>query len=64
VLGVSAYSQAAQGWARGNPIGIHGTNEPWSVGHAASHGCVRVPNAVAARLVGMVAAGTPVEIRA
>jgi lipoprotein-anchoring transpeptidase ErfK/SrfK len=28
-------------------VGIHGTDEPWSIGHSESHGCIRmqVPNA-------------------
>jgi lipoprotein-anchoring transpeptidase ErfK/SrfK len=25
-------------------IGIHGTNDPASIGHAASHGCIRLAN--------------------
>src|SRR5579872_4046684 len=33
-LGVSAYSDVLTGWAQGGPIGIHGTNEPWSIGRA------------------------------
>ena len=40
--------------------GIHGTPEPSKVGHAQSHGCVRLTNWDAARLAALVAPGTPV----
>lgn len=42
--------------------GIHGTNKPWSVGRAVSHGCVRMYNTHAAQLYGAVTVGTPVFI--
>ncbi len=37
--------------------GIHGTNEPRSIGRAESHGCVRLTNWDAAKLAGMVKTG-------
>jgi lipoprotein-anchoring transpeptidase ErfK/SrfK len=40
--------------------GIHGTPEPGHVGHAESHGCVRLTNWDAARLASLVKPGTPV----
>ena len=43
-------------------IGIHGQNEPWSIGQAASNGCVRLPNDVITRLAGLLPLGTPVTI--
>jgi lipoprotein-anchoring transpeptidase ErfK/SrfK len=45
-----------------NGVGIHGTNEPWSIGSAASHGCIRmrVPDVIA--LFDRVPLGTPVLI--
>ncbi len=43
--------------------GIHGTPEPSLVGHAESHGCVRLTNWDAAELAKIVAAGTPVIFR-
>jgi lipoprotein-anchoring transpeptidase ErfK/SrfK len=43
--------------------GIHGTNMPWSVGHAASHGCIRLRNHDAERLFGMLRVGDLVKIR-
>jgi len=42
--------------------GIHGTDETWSIGHAVSHGCVRmlIPDVI--DLYDRVAVGTPVYI--
>ena len=45
-------------------IGIHGTNQPDSIGTSASHGCVRVPNEVITALAGNIPLGTPVTITA
>jgi lipoprotein-anchoring transpeptidase ErfK/SrfK len=61
-VGVSAFSNVLTGWAQGGPIGIHGTNEPWSIGHTDSNGCIRLPNAVIRRLFKQVLSGTPVII--
>ena len=62
VLGISAFSNVLTDWADGGPIAIHGTNEPWSIGRAASNGCVRVRNAMLRRLFAVTPAGTPVVI--
>ena len=43
--------------------GIHGTNAPRSVGHAASHGCIRLRNRDVERLFNMLRVGDTVEIR-
>lgn len=42
--------------------GIHGTNEPWSIGSAASHGCIRmlVPDVI--QLYGVTPLGAPVYV--
>jgi lipoprotein-anchoring transpeptidase ErfK/SrfK len=61
-LGVSAYSNVLTSWTQGGPIGIHGTNEPWSIGRAVSNGCIRLPNAVLRRVFAATLAGTPVVI--
>lgn len=45
----SAYSKLSD-WPGGGVVGIHGTNRPWLIGQAVSHGCVRVPNDGALRL--------------
>ena len=62
VLAVSAFSNVLQGWTAGGPIAIHGTNAPWTIGRAASHGCVRVPNETLMRLFAATPGGTPVVI--
>jgi lipoprotein-anchoring transpeptidase ErfK/SrfK len=41
--------------------GIHGTPEPQTVGHTASHGCVRLTNWDAITLAALVAKGTKVQ---
>jgi lipoprotein-anchoring transpeptidase ErfK/SrfK len=65
VLGISAHSPTlARVWVQQGPIGIHGTDEPSSIGQAASHGCVRVTNAVMRRLFRLAPLGTPVVIEA
>lgn len=43
--------------------GIHGTNAPRSIGHAASHGCIRLRNRDMERLFTMLQTGDAVEIR-
>jgi L,D-transpeptidase ErfK/SrfK len=43
--------------------GIHGTNLPRSIGHAASHGCIRLRNRDIERLFTMLQVGDSVEIR-
>lgn len=42
--------------------GIHGTNRPGSIGHDASHGCVRMLNRHVEELYEWVKVGTPVSI--
>ncbi|HVV37116.1 MAG TPA: L,D-transpeptidase [Acidimicrobiales bacterium] len=61
---LSAYSNVYQSFGSGDgAVGMHGTNEPASVGRDASHGCVRLPNDAITRLAGMLPLGTPVFIR-
>ena len=43
--------------------GIHGTNAPRSIGHAASHGCIRLRNRDMERLFTLVRVGDVVKIR-
>jgi len=43
-------------------IGIHGTNNPETIGRAASHGCIRLANWDAARLKDLVSVGNTVII--
>ena len=63
-LGISAYSPVLIHWAQGGPIAIHGTNNPASIGQAASNGCLRLSNDDLERLYERTSAGTPVVIRA
>ena len=44
--------------------GIHGTNVPSSIGHNASHGCVRMRNQDVEELFAMVGVGDQVELYA
>jgi hypothetical protein len=46
----------------GDGYGIHGTDAPTSIGHGASHGCVRVRNEDIETLFRIVPVGTPVYI--
>ncbi|HEX3455674.1 MAG TPA: L,D-transpeptidase family protein [Gaiellaceae bacterium] len=43
-------------------VGIHGTDEPWSIGHSESHGCIRMQVPSAEWLYNRVQVGTPVFI--
>ena len=63
-VGVSAFSNVLTGWTQGGPIAIHGTDEPSSIGHAVSNGCIRLPNAILKRVFAQALAGTPVTIHA
>jgi lipoprotein-anchoring transpeptidase ErfK/SrfK len=61
--GLSGHSDVLQTFGGGDgQLGIHGTNEPASIGQSVSHGCVRVPNDVVTQLVDLVPLGTPVTI--
>ncbi|HVX18851.1 MAG TPA: L,D-transpeptidase family protein [Acidimicrobiales bacterium] len=63
-LGLSGHSDVLTEFGGGDgQVGIHGTNDPSSIGRAVSHGCVRVPNDVAVELNAIVALGTPVTIK-
>jgi hypothetical protein len=57
----SAYSRLTE-WPGGGIVGIHGTPEPWLLGRAVSHGCVRVSNTAILRLARLVPPGSPVRI--
>ena len=61
-FGTTARSAVLTDWPDGGYIGIHGTNAPWTIGRAASHGCVRVPNDTLTRLFAATPGGTPVVI--
>lgn len=42
--------------------GIHGTNNPSSIGNAVSHGCIRMYNKNVVELFNLVGVGTVVRI--
>ena len=52
------------GWPGGDRLAIHATPNLWTVGKAASLGCMRARPADIRRLMRTVPAGTPVFIRA
>lgn len=61
-FGLSGYSSVIRTWKWGGVIGLHGTNDPSSIGHYTSHGCIRLYNRVIDRLVRILPLGTPISI--
>jgi len=62
-FGLSAYSDVLTDFIGGvGQIGLHGTNNPASIGNAASSGCIRLPNEVITELIELLPLGTPVTI--
>jgi lipoprotein-anchoring transpeptidase ErfK/SrfK len=61
-LGLSAHSDTLTEFAGADgQVGIHGTNDPASIGRAVSHGCIRV-SATVADVLAQVPLGTPVLV--
>jgi lipoprotein-anchoring transpeptidase ErfK/SrfK len=61
---LSAHSDVFHTFAGGDGhVAIHGTNAPWLLGQSASHGCIRVSNAVIRKLERVLPLGTPVMIQ-
>jgi hypothetical protein len=64
VLALNAHSDAYTVFDGGEPrIAIHGTNDPSSIGRAASNGCLRVAAEPLAALAESLQPGTPVTVR-
>jgi lipoprotein-anchoring transpeptidase ErfK/SrfK len=62
-FGLSGFSEVHRDFAGGQGvIGVHGTDDPGSIGRRASNGCIRVHNEVVAELATFLPLGTPVEI--
>ena len=62
-FGLSGYSETLASFNGGEGvIGIHGTNDPASIGRDSSHGCIRVPNETIAFMASFLPLGTPVVI--
>lgn len=57
----SAYSRLTD-WPGGGVVGLHGTYQPYLLGGAVSHGCVRMLNEPVSRLKALVPLGAPVDI--
>jgi lipoprotein-anchoring transpeptidase ErfK/SrfK len=57
----SGYSKLSD-WPGGGVVGVHGTNTPWLIGQAVSHGCVRLRNGDIVALRRYVRPGTPIKI--
>ncbi len=62
-FGLSGFSETLSEFGGGNgQIGMHGTNDPASLGQAVSHGCIRLPNDVVTLLADVLPLGTPVHV--
>lgn len=62
-FGTSAFSNVLYHFGGGpGEIGLHGTDDPAALGTNVSHGCIRISNAVIARLAKLLPLGTPVMI--
>ena len=61
--GLSGFSNELTSFAGGEGvIGIHGTNDPSSIGRQSSHGCIRMSNDGITYLSRILPLGVPVEI--
>jgi lipoprotein-anchoring transpeptidase ErfK/SrfK len=64
-LGLSAYSEVFDQFGTGDgQIALHGTANGSELGHAVSHGCVRLANPAISTLARLLPPGSPVEIHA
>jgi hypothetical protein len=61
--GLSGFSNVYQTFDGGpGQLGLHGTNEPWSIGNKVSHGCIRLRNADIEKLAKILPLGVPVLV--
>ncbi len=62
-FGLSGFSDVHLDFAGGEGvIGIHGTNDPSSIGTTVSNGCIRIDNDVVSEMATFLPLGTPVTI--
>ena len=62
-FGLSAFSNVLSNFGGGpGEIGLHGTDDAASIGHAASHGCIRLSNPDITTLAHLLPLGTPITI--
>ena len=60
---LSGFSEVLFDFAGGDGrLGIHGTNDPSSLGHDVSHGCIRMSNDGITQLAGILPLGVPVVV--
>jgi lipoprotein-anchoring transpeptidase ErfK/SrfK len=62
-MGLSAYQPKLPDWPLGGQVAIHGTNQPWLLGRAVSHGCIRMRNADVLAVSAAAPTGSPVLIK-
>ncbi|HWC11850.1 MAG TPA: L,D-transpeptidase, partial [Acidimicrobiales bacterium] len=64
-FGLSGFSEVFRSFGDGGDgtVGIHGTDDPSSLGRDVSAGCIRMSNEAVTRLAGLLPLGVPVEIR-
>lgn len=65
-FGLSGYSEVLYSFGAGDgQFGIHGTNDPSSLGRSVSNGCIRMSNDAITNLANLLpGSGVPVDIRA
>jgi lipoprotein-anchoring transpeptidase ErfK/SrfK len=62
-FGTSAFSDTLYSFGGGpGEIGLHGTDDPSTLGTSVSHGCIRISNAGITRLAHLLPLGTPIRI--
>jgi lipoprotein-anchoring transpeptidase ErfK/SrfK len=62
--GLSGFSEVLSSFGGGDgTLGLHGTNDPSSLGRDVSHGCIRMSNEAITDLAGFLPLGVPVEVR-
>lgn len=61
--GLSGYSNVLNEFLGGDgQLGIHGTNDPSSIGRNVSHGCIRMRNAAITKMAKILPLGVPVQM--
>jgi lipoprotein-anchoring transpeptidase ErfK/SrfK len=60
---LSGFSEVLTNWELGGIIGLHGTNDPSSIGRYSSHGCIRMRNRDILALEKLLPLGTPIVIQ-
>lgn len=61
--GLSGFSEVIRSFNGGNGVlGLHGTNDPSSIGRDVSHGCLRMRNADITSLSKLLPLGTPIRL--